>query len=123
MPVEDALEVLVEVLDSQRAQLVEDTSYFLAHIVVGSLSPVSSYQPPLLERANRSQQRCVVVLVSQQVAYVGGQVALVHDDQLASFSTVIGVSRSKFGSQRYPHRGHYSEQMQLPPVHPPMPAT
>src|SRR5439155_11666401 len=73
VPIEDALEVLIEVLDSQRAQLVEDTPHLSTHIIPGPLASVSSHQPPPFEGAYGSQQRGVVVLVSQHIAYIGWQ--------------------------------------------------
>src|SRR5829696_735877 len=121
MPIEDALEVFVEVFDSQRSQLVEDTPHLPTHIILWPPASVSGHQPPLLEHAYRSQQRSVVMSVSQQVAYVSRQFALTHDYQLAGFSTIISISRGKFGSQRYPNVGHYRDKVQLPPIDPPMP--
>src|SRR5437762_3689301 len=69
VPVKDAFEVLVEVLDCQRTQLVEDAPHFPTRVILGSLASVGSHQTPFLEHAYSSQHRRVVVLITQQVAH------------------------------------------------------
>src|SRR5438132_5820731 len=109
--IEDALEVLVEVLHREGAQLVKDAPHLHAIISVWVRAMMRSCQPPPFEGADCPQQQRVVVSISQHVSDVRGQWALAQPYQLGSLSTVIVVGRGKFSSQRYPHVCYYCDEM------------
>src|SRR5260370_14576229 len=74
--VEDAFEMLVEVLNREGTQLVEDASHLPTCIIARTAASMSSYQTPFSEHTHSPQHRRVVVLISQQIAYVRRQLTL-----------------------------------------------
>jgi hypothetical protein len=123
MPIKDAFEVLVEILDCHRAQFVEDASHFYSIVIVGvRVRPMlGGYQPPPLESAYCPHQWRVVMSVSQHVPYAGRQRALAKPYKLGSFDAIVMIGRGKLSSQRYPHVSYYRNEVEFPPIHPPVP--
>src|SRR5215208_692393 len=117
---EDGLEMLVEVLVSHTAQLVEDAPDFDAIVGVRVSSSFSGNQEPLLgaSEAGLSDVGGVVVNVSEYEADLLRQLL----DEVGSYQVVCCVGGGEPSRQRNPNLTHGDGQMQLPPVHPPMPA-
>src|SRR5260370_25548515 len=65
--VEDAFEMLVEVLDREGTQLVENASHLAPCIIALTAASMSSYQPPLSEHTHSPQHRRVIVLISKPI--------------------------------------------------------
>src|SRR5829696_4332339 len=117
---EDGLEMLIEVLVGHAAQLVEDAPDFDAIVGVRVTSSFSGNQEPLLgaSEACLSDVGRVVVDVSEYEAHLVRQLL----DEVGSYQVVCCVGGSEHSRQRNPNLTHGDGQMQLPPVHPPMPA-
>src|SRR6266571_6376993 len=112
----DALEVLVEVLHSHRAQLMEDAPHLFACVCFRTLSSVCCHQPPPPQHTQRSQRRSVVMLVSQHIAHIGRQLS----HQLFSLGTIVMVGRGELSCEWYPHTANHRYQVEFPPIHPTM---
>src|SRR5829696_4167624 len=115
---EDGLEMLVEVLVSHAAQLVEDASDFDASIGVRGSSSFGGDQKPLGALACLPDVGRVVVDVSEHEAGFFWQLL----DQVRGHLVVCRVSGGEPGTKRDPNLTDGDGQMQLPPVHPPVPA-
>src|SRR5215208_4704992 len=115
---EDGLEMLVEVLVSHAAQLVEDASDFDASIGVRVSSSFGGDQKPLGALACLPDVGRVVVDVSEHEAGFFWQLL----DQVRGHLVVCRVSGGEPGTKRDPNLTDGDGQMQLPPVHPPVPA-
>src|ERR671913_819443 len=117
---EDGLEMLIEVLVGHAAQLVEDAPDFDAIVGVRVSSSFSGNQEPLLgaSEACLSDVGGVVVNVSEYEAGLVRQLL----DEVGSYQVVCCVGGGEPSRQRNPNLTHGDGQMQLPPVHPPMPA-
>src|SRR5215204_3297452 len=117
---EDGLEMLIEVLVGHAAQLVEDAPDFDAIVGVRVSSSFSGNQEPLLgaSEACLSDVGGVVVNVSEYEAGLARQLL----DEVGSYQVVCCVGGGEPSRQRNPNLTHGDGQMQLPPVHPPMPA-
>jgi hypothetical protein len=81
---EDPLEVLVEVFDRHRAQLVEDAPDFDAAIGVGIGPAAGGYQDPVGPVTQPAEVGIVVVDIAQEMADLGGQLT----DQVGSSRTL-----------------------------------
>jgi hypothetical protein len=121
MSIEDTLELLVEVLDSQRTSLVQ----YPAHLDTGvsvrvgmSLTITGGHQHNPSLSAQPVKVRVGIVDIAQQEAQCSRQ----FTDKSRGFLIVCGVSGSKNSSQWYPYRRCGGYQVQLPAVNPTVPA-
>lgn len=123
MAAKDALEVLIEVLDSQAAQFVEGAPHLHPVIAVRITPMPGRYQPPTAQPTDGPQLGRVVVRVAQDVAHVRRQLVMIPPQQPGCRSTGGDVSGCEFRRQRDPNSRDYCQQMQFPAVNPTMPAT
>ena len=115
---EDGLEMLVEVLVGHGAQLVEDASDFDAIIGVRVSSSFGGDHKPLGALACLPDVGRVVVDVSEHEAGFLWQLL----DEVQGHLVVCGVGGGEPGTKRDPNLTVGDGQVQLPPVHPPVPA-
>src|SRR5918993_1419195 len=116
---EDSLEMLVEILVGHAAQLVEDASDFDASIGVWVSSSFGGDQKPLLGAFPRLPDvGRVVVDVSEYEARLIWQLL----DQVRGHLVVCCVGGSEPSRQRNPNLTDGYGQVQLPTVHPAVPA-
>src|SRR5215210_7362266 len=116
---EDGFEVLVEVLVSHAAQLVEDAPDFDAIIGVRVSSSFGGDQKPLGALAGLPDVGSVVVNVSEHEAGFLWQLL----DQVRGYLVVRRVGGCEPGTKRDPNLTDGDGQVQLPPIYPPVPAT
>src|SRR5215210_2551791 len=114
---EDGFEVLVEVLVSHAAQLVEDAPDFDAIIGVRVSSSFGGDQKPLGALAGLPDVGSVVVNVSEHEAGFLWQLL----DQVRGYLVVRRVGGSEPGTKRDPNLTDGDGQVQLPPIYPPVP--
>jgi hypothetical protein len=115
---EDGLEMLVEVLVGHGAQLVKDSPDFDASIGVWVSSSFGGDQEPLGSLADLPDVGGVVVDVSEYEAHLFWQLL----DEVRGYLVVCCVGGSDPGTKRDPNLTDSNGQVQLPPVHPPVPA-
>src|SRR5829696_5926504 len=118
MYLEDALEVLIEVLVGQATQFVEDPPNLYPTVGVRVSAAFGSDQKPLRPIAFVAYVLGVVVGVAQNEARLFGQLF----DERRSYLVVRHVGRGEPRREWNPHPGHGDGQVQLPPIHPPVPA-
>src|SRR5215210_9466793 len=114
---EDGFEVLVEVLVSHAAQLVEDAPDFDAIIGVRVSSSSGGDQKPLGALAGLPDVGSVVVNVSEHEAGFLWQLL----DQVRGHLVVCCVGGGEPATKRYPNLTDADGQMQLPSINPPVP--
>jgi hypothetical protein len=119
MDVEDALEVFVEVLQSQGTEFVEDTAHLAPAISMGMGTMPTGHQFLAPLPTEPAEGRIVVVDIPQDVAHLQRQFA----HQGRSLLIVCSIGRSELCRQGDPDGGNDCCQMELPAIDPAMPAT
>src|SRR5829696_9869735 len=116
--IEDTLEVLIEVLVGQATQLVKDPPHLHPGLGVRVGSTLGGDQKPLRPLAFVAYVCSIVMGVSQNEARLFRQLL----DQERSYLVVRHLGRGKPRREWNPHPAHRDGQVQLPPIHPSVPA-
>src|SRR5919202_3927276 len=116
--IEDPFELLIEVLDRRRAQLVEEAAYLHPVVRVRIPPRLRGHQAALVLLTQLAQLHGVVMLVAQDKAYLRRDAT----QQVGSNLIVGHIRGGQLSRHGNPDLGHGRHEVQFPAIDPAMPA-